>query len=227
MLMMSDSQETYIESPEAKRRSATSFDHFLRRTSDLVLASILLVMLSPLFVVVMLLVWIRDAGPPIFAHERVGQGGIRFKCYKFRSMLVNSDALLADLLAKDEAARAEWALDHKLKRDPRITPLGRFLRKTSIDEFPQLVNVLRGEMSLVGPRPIVESEICKYGRRFEDYIQVKPGLTGLWQISGRNNTTYRRRVALDVMFCRQISFPIYVKILLGTIPAVLLSRGSY
>jgi lipopolysaccharide/colanic/teichoic acid biosynthesis glycosyltransferase len=199
----------------------------LRRSCDVLFSVILLTVLSPAFVVIMAVIWISDGGSPIFAHERIGQGGVRFKCYKFRSMLVDADARLAHLLATSPEARAEWLRDHKLKQDPRITAFGRFIRKTSLDEFPQLMNVLAGEMSLVGPRPIVAAEIAKYGRRFEEYSLVKPGLTGLWQISGRNNTTYRRRVAMDVMFCRSINFTTYMKILLGTIPAVLLSRGSY
>jgi lipopolysaccharide/colanic/teichoic acid biosynthesis glycosyltransferase len=227
MLMTTESTATSTATLEAKKLRAMPVDDFLRRATDIVLSVILLILLSPVFAVIMLMVWLRDSGPPIFAHERIGKGGVHFKCYKFRSMLVDSDARLANLLATSEAARIEWLRDHKLKVDPRITPFGRFLRKTSLDEFPQLVNVLRGEMSLVGPRPIVAAEICKYGRRFEDYSQVKPGLTGLWQISGRNNTTYRRRVALDVMYSRSVSYPVYLKILIGTIPAVLLSRGSY
>jgi lipopolysaccharide/colanic/teichoic acid biosynthesis glycosyltransferase len=227
MLMTTETTNPTVGPLDAKVNRPMPVDDFLRRATDIVLSVILLILLSPLFAVIMLLVWLRDAGPPIFAHERIGQGGVHFKCYKFRSMLVDADARLAHLLATSEEARAEWLRDHKLKVDPRITPLGRFLRKTSLDEFPQLVNVLRGEMSLVGPRPIVAAEICKYGRRFHDYSQVKPGLTGLWQISGRNNTTYRRRVALDVMYSRSVSYPIYLKILIGTIPAVLLSRGSY
>ncbi len=225
--MMSGPRAALVDALETKRLRERALDSALRRSADVILASILVVALSPMFLLIMMLVWVRDGGHPIFAHERVGMGARRFKCYKFRSMLIDADARLAHLLATDEAARAEWQRDHKLKADPRITPLGRFLRKTSLDEFPQLVNVLRGEMSLVGPRPIVAAEIAKYGRRFEEYIQVKPGLTGLWQISGRNNTTYRRRVALDVMYSRSISFPVYIKILIGTIPAVLLSRGSY
>jgi exopolysaccharide production protein ExoY len=227
MLSTSEPADAYAVVQVGKPARTTPVDDFLRRACDIVLSAILLIILAPLFACIMLLVWVRDAGPPIFAQERVGQGGTRFRCYKFRSMLVDADVRLAQLLANDEAARMEWQRDHKLKADPRITPFGRFLRKTSLDEFPQLVNVLRGEMSLVGPRPIVSAEIAKYGRRFEDYRQVKPGLTGLWQISGRNNTTYRRRVALDVMYSRSISFPVYLKILIGTIPAVLLSRGSY
>lgn len=226
-MLVSESTESYVGAREAKRTATTPLDSLLRRSCDLAISMIVLLLLSPAFAVIVALIWVYDGGPPIFAHERIGQFGVRFKCYKFRSMLVDADARLAHLLATDPEARAEWLRDHKLKRDPRITAFGRFLRKTSLDEFPQLVNVLRGEMSLVGPRPIVAAEIAKYGRRFEEYSLVKPGLTGLWQISGRNNTTYRRRVAMDVMFCRSLSFPTYLKILVGTIPAVLLSRGSY
>ena len=131
------------------------------------------------------------------------------------------------LEASDPIARLEWEKDHKLRNDPRITRLGSFLRKSSLDELPQLFNVLRGEMSLVGPRPIVDAEVVRYGRYFADYCSVRPGITGLWQISGRNDVSYRRRVALDVAFARARSRSLYVRILAGTVPSVLVRRGSY
>jgi len=142
-------------------------------------------------------------------------------------MVVDSEQRLKELLASNPDARAEWARDFKLRRDPRITPIGNFLRKTSIDELPQLLNVLRGEMSIVGPRPIVEGEIERYGRYFADYSRVKPGITGLWQVSGRNNVHYRRRVALDVTYARNKSLALDLRILAMTVPAVLLAKGSY
>ena len=127
----------------------------------------------------------------------------------------------------DFRARAEWDQDHKLRDDPRVTALGRFLRRSSLDELPQLLNILAGEMSVVGPRPIVEAEIRRYGRYFQDYCAVKPGLTGLWQVSGRNDVTYRRRVAMDVLYCRRKSLVLDLKIITMTVPALLSARGCY
>jgi len=199
----------------------------LVRVCDIVLASLLIAFLSPLLAVAALLTWSHDGGSPIFAHTRIGRDGQSFKCLKFRSMVVDSAERLAALLASSPAARAEWEKDHKLRNDPRITPWGGFMRKTSIDELPQLFNVLRGEMSLVGPRPIVAAEVERYGRYISSYYAVTPGITGLWQVSGRNNTTYRRRVCLDVAYARSFSIGLYFKILFATIPAVLLSRGAY
>lgn len=197
------------------------------RALDLVIATAALIFFLPLMVMIAILIFFQDGGSPIYQHRRVGYKGQPFPCLKFRSMVVDSEERLAKLLASDAAAREEWARDHKLRRDPRVTALGRFLRKSSLDEFPQLFNVLRGEMSMVGPRPIVNGEVCRYGRRFESYCSVKPGLTGLWQVSGRNDTSYRRRVAMDHAFARGKSVSLYLWILVMTIPAVVLKKGSY
>lgn len=202
-------------------------DGLIIRVLDILIASSALIFLAPMMLMVTFLVWIQDGGAPIYAQRRIGRGGVRFPCFKFRSMVVNADERLRDVLARDPAAREEWARDHKLRNDPRITRLGGFMRKSSIDELPQLVNVLRGEMSIVGPRPIVEAEAVRYGRRFASYCSVRPGLTGLWQVSGRNNTTYRRRVALDHVFATEVGLGLYLWIFLKTIPAVLLRRGSF
>jgi lipopolysaccharide/colanic/teichoic acid biosynthesis glycosyltransferase len=142
-------------------------------------------------------------------------------------MAIDAEQRLAELLANDPVARAEWEKDHKLRNDPRVTRLGAFLRKTSLDELPQLFNVLRGEMSLVGPRPIVDAEIPKYGRRFVSYCAVKPGITGLWQVSGRNDTSYRSRVAMDCLYAKQRNVLMDGFIIAATVPAVLMRRGSY
>jgi len=186
-----------------------------------------LVFLLPVLLAVGLAVWVHDGGPVLFAHRRVGLGGRSFYCFKFRSMARDAEQRLASLLAEDEAAAAEWKADHKLRNDPRVTRLGKFLRKTSLDELPQLFNVLRGEMSLVGPRPIVDGEIAKYGRHFRAYCAAKPGITGLWQVSGRNDTSYRTRVALDTVYARRQSTALDLWILARTIPAVLARKGSY
>ena len=166
-------------------------------------------------------------GPVIFAHSRVGQNGKLFPCLKFRTMVVNADEELQRVLKSSAAARAEWETDHKLKNDPRITPIGKWLRKFSLDELPQLFNILIGQMSVVGPRPIVIDEIKKYGKFFDDYCSVRPGLTGLWQVSGRNDISYDARVQLDVSYARNRTLLLDMKIVLQTVPAVIAFRGSY
>jgi exopolysaccharide production protein ExoY len=191
------------------------------------LALLMLLFFLPVMALVAAAVALQDGGPAVFAHKRIGRHGKPFFCYKFRSMRVDADARLAELLASDAAAREEWARDHKLRRDPRVTPLGEFLRRSSLDELPQFFNVLRGEMSLVGPRPIVEAERIKYGRRFQHYCAVKPGITGLWQISGRNDVAYRTRVALDTCYAKNKSLGLDLYILVMTVPSVLRARGCY
>jgi lipopolysaccharide/colanic/teichoic acid biosynthesis glycosyltransferase len=197
------------------------------RVLDCGLAMGLLLLLSPLMLVLMIAVAAQDGKAPIFAHRRYGRGGRTFLCYKFRSMAADADARLARLLASDPAARAEWARDHKLRHDPRVTRLGAFMRKTSLDELPQLFNVLRGEMSFVGPRPIVAAEVARYGRYFRAYCSVRPGITGIWQISGRNDTGYRRRVAMDSLLARRLTPRLYAEVLIGTARSVLTGKGAY
>ncbi len=199
---------------------------FVRRCADVVLSGAVILFILPLLVAITALVWLQDGGPPVFAQPRVGRGGRMFKCYKFRSMVQNAGERLERLLAEDPQARVEWALHHKLRNDPRITGLGRFLRKSSLDELPQAFNVLSGVMSLVGPRPIVPDEIERYGWRICYYASVPPGITGLWQISGRSDTSYRRRVALDCIYVRRRGPVMDLKILIGTAPSVLMSRGA-
>lgn len=160
-------------------------------------------------------------GPVIFAHERVGFGGRTFACYKFRTMTADSDAMLAHYLAGNPQAAAEWHTTRKLLNDPRVCCLGSILRKSSIDELPQLYNVLRGDMSLVGPRPVVPDELERYGSHAREYLKARPGLTGVWQTSGRNRVSYRRRVALDCFYARRWSLWLDLILLVKTIPAVL------
>jgi exopolysaccharide production protein ExoY len=187
----------------------------------------LLIFFAPGMIVTAVAIYCQDGGPVLFRHKRVGYDGVEFDCLKFRSMRIDAAERLAALLAENPSARLEWARDHKLRNDPRTTRLGLILRKTSIDELPQLFNVLLGEMSLVGPRPIVRDEISRYRHYIRYYYAVRPGLTGLWQISGRNDTTYRQRVALDTIYVRTQSVWMDIKILLGTVVAVLTNRGSY
>ena len=198
----------------------------LKRLFDVLAGAVALVFLIPVFVTVAILIKIFDPGPIFFGHERVGRQGRMFKCWKFRSMVVDSKERLEALLASDPAARAEWDASQKLTNDPRITALGAFLRKTSLDELPQLWNVLRGEMSLIGPRPITRGELDRYGRDRRYYLVVRPGISGLWQVSGRSQTNYDQRVALDREYVERWSFMGDLRIAAMTIPAVLLARGA-
>jgi len=198
-----------------------------KRALDIIGAGVGLVLLAPFFLIVALMVR-ADGGPAFFAHQRVGRGGKLFGCLKFRSMVIDSQARLEALLANDPAARAEWEATRKLKHDPRITRIGRFLRSTSLDELPQLINVLLGEMSLVGPRPVQEAEIDRYyGASAAHYMAVRPGITGLWQVSGRSETSYESRVALDVTYVSRPSLLADLSILLRTPVAVLSRRGAH
>lgn len=197
------------------------------RAIDLLVATLALIVFSPLMVFLALLTFATDGGPILYTHHRRGRGGKRFGCLKFRTMRTDSDEQLRHLLETSPEARAEWARDHKLRNDPRVTPGGAFLRRMSLDELPQLFNVLRGDMSIVGPRPIVDDEVRRYGKYYSAYCSVKPGLTGLWQISGRNNVSYRRRVACDVIYARRKSVGTDLRIITCTIPVVLLSHGAY
>jgi len=197
-----------------------------KRITDIVIASVALVFVFPLLLVVGTLIRLQDGGKAVYAQKRYGRNGRTFSCYKLRSMVANADERLQEILATDPEARAEWEETQKLVNDPRITPLGHFIRKTSIDELPQLINIIRGEMSLVGPRPIVENEIAKYGEYYRDYCAVRPGLTGLWQVEGRSDTTYEERVQLDVKYASSRTFTGDIMIMLRTVPAVLLSKGA-
>lgn len=199
----------------------------LWRIFDIVGAAAILIAALPFLLVLAVIMFVTDPGPLFFVHRRIGHRGQSFGCLKFRTMKVNGDEILREHLALSHVARREWAETQKLRNDPRITRVGLLVRKLSLDEFPQLVNVLRGEMSLVGPRPIVEAEVHRYGRFFEHYCTVKPGLTGLWQISGRNDTSYRERVELDVDYVGRKSLALDIILMIKTVPAVLFARGSY
>jgi exopolysaccharide production protein ExoY len=177
--------------------------------------------------IVALLIKASDGGSALFCQLRVGHMGRPFRCWKFRTMAVDAEQRLAMYLERDPEARADWEACHKLRRDPRVTPLGRILRISSLDELPQLLNVLSGEMSVVGPRPIVPAEIVRYNSHFGDYCRCRPGITGLWQVSGRNDLSYAQRVELDTKYARSRTTWLDVKIMAATIPAVVTRRGSY
>jgi len=198
----------------------------IKRGFDVICTVPLLFVLAPLFVVVALLVR-RDGGPITFGHERIGQHGRKFRCYKFRTMVVNADVVLRELLANDPQVRSEWERDFKLKNDVRVTAVGLLLRRTSLDELPQLWNVLRGDMSLVGPRPVTEKELDRYGEEVSYYLMAKPGITGLWQVSGRNDIEYAKRVSLDVLYVQHWSLLQDVVILIKTVGVVMRRNGAY
>lgn len=214
--------------PEVPPRSASRHFayHALKRILDIVGSLAIGLVFSPLIVVIAVRMSLED-GPILFRHHRVGYGGRVFECLKFRTMVPNAEQILRNLLDTNPQANAEWLRDHKLKNDPRVTRIGRFLRRTSLDELPQLWNVLRGEMSLVGPRPIVKEEMLRYGKYARRYLAAKPGVTGLWQVTGRNDTDYRRRVALDAYYVKKHSIVLDVRILLKTVKVVVWGRGAY
>jgi Undecaprenyl-phosphate galactose phosphotransferase WbaP len=198
----------------------------LKRCFDLVAASLLLTLLTPLFIYLAYRIR-RHGGPIFFGHARIGRQGKPFYCYKFCSMVPNAEAVLTQLLQNDSAARAQWEKDFKLKADPRITPIGAFLRKTSLDELPQLWNVLKGDMSLVGPRPVIEAELVRYQEKVNFYLCTRPGMTGLWQVSGRNDIHYSERVALDSWYVKNWNLWYDIVILFKTVKVVFKRKGAY
>lgn len=208
-------------------RNASSISEVAIRMIDIFVALAMLVLFGPLIVAIALVVRADGVGPILFRQRRVGKDGQLFVCFKFRTMRIDAEEVLAGLLHGSAALREEWARNHKLRNDPRLSRHGSFLRRSSLDELPQLFNVLKGDMSIVGPRPITPAETVRYGRYFGAYCAVRPGLTGLWQVSGRSQTTYRRRIACDMAYARGRS-PLYnLQIIFCTVPAVLLSRGAH
>ncbi|MBB3610096.1 exopolysaccharide production protein ExoY [Rhizobium sp. BK602] len=186
-----------------------------------------LILISPLFLMLMLLVKFSDRGPIFYGHRRIGHNGKTFRCMKFRTMVVDGDRVLQAYLQNNPRAMEEWRETRKLQNDPRVTLVGAVLRKLSLDELPQLINIIRGEMSVVGPRPVVEDELERYDASAIYYLQSRPGLTGLWQVSGRNDVSYESRVAFDTHYVKNWSLGSDMMIIAKTIPAVCLSRGSY
>jgi len=196
-----------------------------KRFFDILTSLVCLIYAAPLMAVIFLLVR-RDGGPAIFVQRRVGRRGETFSCLKFRTMVPEAETALIELLGQNATLRDYWSENRKLPNDPRVTPLGAFLRSKSLDELPQLINVLRGEMSMVGPRPIVPSEQECYGEGFSHYLATRPGLTGLWQVSGRNNLSYAERVKLDVDYVENWSLARDMSILVRTVGAVLSGKGA-
>lgn len=199
----------------------------MKRAFDFIASFFGILLISPVLLSIAAAIYIYSPGPIFFAHMRIGQNGKVFPCYKFRSMVMNAQAVLEDYLISNPEAREEWERDFKLKDDPRITPIGHFLRKTSLDELPQLFNVIKGEMSLVGPRPIIDKETPKYSEYINDYYLVRPGITGYWQVSGRSDVDYDSRVQMDSWYVRNWSFWQDIVLLVKTVGVVLGRKGAY
>ncbi|MBS3648590.1 sugar transferase [Pseudaminobacter sp. 19-2017] len=198
-----------------------------KRGFDIIGASAGILLLSPLLLMLAMLVKFSDGGRVLYGHRRIGRNGQVFQCLKFRTMVENGDEVLSAYFAKNPQSREEWLATRKLQNDPRVTRIGAVLRKLSLDELPQLFNILRGDMSIVGPRPVVKDELELYGAAADCYLKSRPGLTGLWQISGRNDVSYCTRVAFDRHYVENWSFLFDLKIIVKTVPAVFSSRGSY
>jgi lipopolysaccharide/colanic/teichoic acid biosynthesis glycosyltransferase len=198
-----------------------------KRLMDVLVALTAGVVLSPLIVTIIAAVKLTSPGKIFYGHPRVGRNNTPIRVWKFRTMVKDADVVLAERLAADQSLQIEWEQNHKLRADPRLTPIGNFLRRYSLDELPQLWNVIKGEMSIVGPRPIIEAEIAKYAEYFVDYTKVLPGITGLWQVSGRNETTYQQRVRLDYYYVNNWSPLLDLYIMFRTVKAVVSARGAY
>ena len=201
----------------------------LKKFLDFIFSLFFLIAFIPIFILISLLIKFSSRGPIFFLQERIGRNNITFKCIKFRTMHPEAKDILENLLIKDSKLKIEFEKTHKIKNDPRITTIGKLLRKTSLDELPQFINVLRNEMSIVGPRPIVNKEKKKYGKNLKKVLSIKPGITGLWQVSGRNNLTYKKRVKLDLNYAKNYNFLMDMRILIRTIGVILfpLDRGAY
>jgi lipopolysaccharide/colanic/teichoic acid biosynthesis glycosyltransferase len=224
---MFEHSSTHSETSSLSRgitRQLSSYPTRQKRIFDILLSLTILPILIPVIAVLYVIVRM-DGGPGFFGHRRIGRNGESFKCWKVRTMVTDAQERLDELLATDPVARAEWKRDRKLTNDPRVTRLGNFLRRSSLDELPQIINVLRGEMSLVGPRPVTEPELEMYGARKSAYLKMRPGISGLWQVSGRNDISYSERVQLDWDYANSVSLVLDAKILAKTVDAVLSRTG--
>jgi len=213
----------------SRKNTTFKFYKLIKNLFDLLFSLLFLITFLPLFIIISLVIKLSSKGPIFFLQKRIGKNNIPFKCIKFRTMYPEAKDILENLLVKDLVLKREFEATHKIKNDPRITPIGKLLRRTSLDELPQFINVLRGEMSIIGPRPIVKEEKKKYGRNFKKVSLIKPGITGLWQVSGRNNLTYKRRVMLDLKYVENYNLIMDLRILFRTFGVILfpLDIGAY
>ena len=220
-----DENNKVLEKPQRKTFNEITYS-FLKRTVDITASATALLLLSPVFLVTSLAIKNDSKGPAMFTQKRIGKDGKLFEIYKFRTMVPDADKKLFELLEKDEEAAKEYKLNKKLKNDPRITKLGAFLRKTSIDELPQLINVLKGDMSLVGPRPYLPREMEDMGQYYDTIVECKPGITGLWQVSGRSNTTFEQRLEFDMEYNENKGFLYDMELLTKTVGVVINKDGA-
>ena len=213
----------------SNRKRSLIFYRLFKKFFDLLFSLLFLIFSLPFLIIISLLIKLSSRGPIFYLQERIGKNNITFKCFKFRTMYPEANDILENILMKDNNLKKEFEETYKLKNDPRITAIGKLLRKTSLDELPQFINVLKGEMSIVGPRPIVKEEIIKYKENFKKVSSIKPGITGLWQVSGRNNLTYKRRVMLDLNYVENYNLLMDLRILIRTFGVILfpLDRGAY
>jgi len=229
-LRMTDETRTlhFSERIELNQRKIPVKHIPVKRVFDLLFSLAAILLLSPLFLLIALCIRLTSKGPVIFSHERIGRGGKRFRCYKFRTMYEDAERRLQDLLKSDPSIRQEWETNYKLQKDPRVTRVGKFLRKSSLDELPQFFNVLRGDLSVVGPRPVTLEEIRRcIGPYTNLFLSIRPGITGPWQVNGRSNTCYGTRIEMDLDYVQNHSITWDIGLILRTIPAVLFSRGAY
>jgi lipopolysaccharide/colanic/teichoic acid biosynthesis glycosyltransferase len=221
--MRNCAEEPIVTAAGVRRPVVVMIDEFLRRTIDLTLCTLSLILLFPLFLALAIAIKMDSPGPVLFIQKRVGKDGVEFPFFKFRSMYIDSEERRAALLVDNEATGPLF----KMKQDPRITKVGRLIRRSSIDELPQLLNVLRGEMTLVGPRPALPVEVATYSDKERQRLVVTPGLTGLWQVSGRSDLSFEQAIHLDLEYIRRRSVLLDVEIMAKTIPAVVAGRGAY
>ena len=219
-------ETSYLRGLEPGQPTGSPALRATRRVLDIVTASVALVLTAPVFLVVGLFAGLLTKGPVFYAQERVGRNGRIFRCLKFRSMYPDADERLAHLLQTDSVFREQWLRDHKADNDPRITRLGKLLRKTSLDELPQLINVVKGDMSIIGPRPVIPGETVRYGEALPIVLSVRPGITGLWQVSGRNHLPYPERIALDLRYIERQSLLLDAQILSKTVTSVATGYGA-
>lgn len=227
--MITRSKENSQTSLIASRSTVKRTDHYAtwgKRIFDIAFASIVLTVFAPLYLLIAILVFISSRGSVLYIHPRIGLHGQEFSCIKFRTMINGADQVLEEYLNSCPISRAEYEASFKLKHDPRITKIGKFLRMTSLDELPQFWNVLVGDMSVVGPRPLVRAELSKYGNAIDKVLSVRPGIAGLWQVSGRNDIPYSKRVQMDASYVRRMSFVLDLKLILKTILVVIFPKGN-
>jgi exopolysaccharide production protein ExoY len=225
--LMSSLSDFQIDLDSNSEASMSPVGLMSKRFVDIVLALSGIILLSPLLVICFVVTRASSSAPVLFRHRRIGFNGKPFDCLKFRTMVSDASERLTKLLETDAVAAAEWAQGQKLRKDPRVTPIGVILRKSSLDELPQLFNVLKGEMSIVGPRPVTEDELSRYGASIKAYTACRPGITGLWQVTGRSSTSYETRVSCDAYYARMWSLWLDSKIIIVTVPSVLFTKNAY